>query len=208
MGDTVTASPILGGVVTPLIDAATVVWAFNGSFAYSLTPVSNRTMANPTSLIPGTFLTLQVMQGSGGSHTLAWGTNYRFSGGTSPTLSTAEGASDVLQFYTDGTLMFLMSAALNTGAYLIPPGPLTASNNQVTQISLDWVNNATNATGVRIQRLLEPFDWIDIADVPPDTIYYLDTPLDPGSYSYRVLAFDTVHASAPSNTAVGEALEL
>lgn len=205
MGDTINVSPVTGGVVTPLVDAATVVWAANQGYAYSVLYAGSRFMQNPSGLVAGTIITLTSTQGGSGSYVPTWGTNFRFPGGVPPTFSTAVGAVDVLQFYTDGTLMYLMSSTLNIAPYLLAPSALTASTNQAAQITLGWTNNATNATGVRVQRL-DGVDWVDVVDLGPAVAAYVDSPLDPGLYDYRILAFDTVHTSLPSNTGHGEAL--
>ncbi len=52
---------------------------------------------------PGNFL-LRLIQGSGGSKTIGtWPTNFKWPGGTAPTLSTAVSAIDIVTFYYDGT---------------------------------------------------------------------------------------------------------
>ena len=52
---------------------------------------------------PGNYL-LRLIQGSGGSKTIGtWPTNFKWPGGTAPTLSTAASAIDIVSFYYDGT---------------------------------------------------------------------------------------------------------
>lgn len=47
---------------------------------------------------------LRLIQGSGGSKTIGtWPTNFKWPGGTAPTLSTAASAIDIVSFYYDGT---------------------------------------------------------------------------------------------------------
>jgi len=56
------------------------------------------TIANPSgTIVPGTDLVLTIQQSATGSDTIsAWGSYYKFSGGTAPTLSTAASNTDVV----------------------------------------------------------------------------------------------------------------
>lgn len=194
----------VGGNVVNLADTSSIVWDAGQGFAYSIEIAADRTLANPTSLIPGATYTLIVVQGAGGSHVLSYGSNFYFSGGSKPTLSTAASAVDVLQFYTDGTYLFLMATSTNVAPFIAAPTSLTASTDEVGQITLGWTNHATNATGVRIYRVGAGFE--QLVDLSPTAVSYIDTPLDPGQQQYHVVAFDATHESSPSNDATGEAL--
>jgi hypothetical protein len=44
---------------------------------------------------------LFVVQGSGGSHVITWGSAFKWPGGTAPTLSTTAGATDLISFVVD-----------------------------------------------------------------------------------------------------------
>jgi len=57
------------------------------------------TIANPTGVYAGLSGFLTIIQSSTGSDTVSWGGNWKFAGGTAPTLSTAANAIDVLPFY-------------------------------------------------------------------------------------------------------------
>lgn len=84
-----------------LISGPTVNWdTLSGNYA-TLVLGESATLANPTSVECGTYI-LRVTQGAGGGHTLAYGSNFRFPGGTPPVLSTLAGAEDILTFVNFG----------------------------------------------------------------------------------------------------------
>jgi hypothetical protein len=70
---------------------------------FKLTLDTNATLANPTNLTDGMVLNFRIKQDTTGSRTLAYGSAYKFPGGTAPTLSTAAGAVDFMSCYYDGT---------------------------------------------------------------------------------------------------------
>ena len=51
---------------------------------------------------PGVYI-LKIVQGAGGSRTITWPSNVRWSGGTPPTLTTTAGAWDMVTLIWDGT---------------------------------------------------------------------------------------------------------
>tara|TARA_R100000322_G_scaffold126767_1_gene83276 strand:- start:171 stop:716 length:546 start_codon:yes stop_codon:yes gene_type:complete len=51
-------------------------------------------------------LTLKVVQGDGSDQIGTWDSDIKWAGGSPPTLSTANGAIDILSFYFDGTNYF------------------------------------------------------------------------------------------------------
>ena len=68
---------------------------------FSIDMSANATLSNPTSVPTAGFFqvfTLRARQTAGGSHTLAYGTAYRFPGGVAPVLSTAANTVDYLAF--------------------------------------------------------------------------------------------------------------
>jgi hypothetical protein len=89
-----------------LTDGATINWNLNTQQACAVTLAGNRTLANPTNLQAGGTYTLIVTQDGTGSRTLAFGTAYKWPGGTPPTLSATAAAIDILTFISDGTSMF------------------------------------------------------------------------------------------------------
>ncbi|PUA17254.1 hypothetical protein [Glaciimonas sp. PCH181] len=68
---------------------------------------ANATLANPTNLTDGMVLNVRIKQDATGNRTLAYGSAFKFPGGTPPILSTAANAVDLMSCYydsTDGTL--------------------------------------------------------------------------------------------------------
>lgn len=86
-----------GQAVSPfaLTDAATIAVDASQSNSFTVTLGGNRTLGNPTNLIAGETLTFQVTQGTGGQ-TLAYSSDFKWPGGTAPTLSTGAAAVDVI----------------------------------------------------------------------------------------------------------------
>lgn len=89
-----------------LTSGSSIAWNCQTQQAASLTLATNATLANPTNQKNGSTYTLIITQDGTGSRTLAYGTNYKFPGGTAPTLSTAAGAVDILTFISNGTQMY------------------------------------------------------------------------------------------------------
>lgn len=63
----------------------------------------NATLSNPSNLTDGMVLNFRIKQDATGGHTLAYGTVYKFAGGTAPVLSTAANAVDLMSCYYDST---------------------------------------------------------------------------------------------------------
>ena len=96
----------VNGPSSTLTDGASIAWDVSTKQEATVTIAGNRTLANQTNAVAGGTYILQVTQGSGGNHTLGYGTNYRWPNATPPTLSTTAGYIDVLTFYSpDGTIM-------------------------------------------------------------------------------------------------------
>lgn len=94
-----------------LTDAATVTWNTATSQVATFTFVSsNRTMGTPTNLKDGAFYALKVVQNAGGN-TLTWSSNFKWTNGTAPTLSTGAGAIDIFLFESDGTNMLQVGSS-------------------------------------------------------------------------------------------------
>lgn len=89
-----------------LTDAASIAWDLSTQQAAKVTLGGNRTLANPTNMVDGGTYVLRVIQDGTGSRTLAYGANYKWPGGTAPTLSTGAGDVDILSFISDGTNMY------------------------------------------------------------------------------------------------------
>lgn len=81
--------------LTPGTNVATDMSA---GFNFTLAMGGNYTLDNPTNTKDGQTGAIVITQDGTGSRTLAYGSNWKFAGGTDPVLSTAAGAVDVL-FY-------------------------------------------------------------------------------------------------------------
>jgi regulation of enolase protein 1 (concanavalin A-like superfamily) len=85
---------------------------------------------------------------------------------------------------------------------LAAPSNLTASATSATKVALKWTNNATNATGVKIERSTDNVNFTQIATVASNVASYNDTALTSGrTYYYRVRATSSTGDSAYSNIA-------
>jgi len=91
------------GTVSALTDGSTITPDFAAANNYSLTIGGNRTLANPTNLTAGQSGAIVITQDGTGSRTLAYGSYFKFSGGTAPTLTTTASAVDVLVYYVESS---------------------------------------------------------------------------------------------------------
>jgi hypothetical protein len=89
------------GTVSALTDGATITPDFAVANNFSVTLGGSRTLANPTNLTTGQSGVIRLAQDATGSRTLAYGSNWKFPGGTAPTLTTTASAVDVLAYYVD-----------------------------------------------------------------------------------------------------------
>ena len=60
-------------------------------------------MANPTNIVAGQSGVFIITQDGTGSRTLAYGSYYKFPGGTAPTLTTTASAVDVIAYFVGST---------------------------------------------------------------------------------------------------------
>lgn len=91
------------GSITALTDGATITPDFALANNFSLTIAGNRTLANPTNLTAGQSGLIVITQDATGSRTLAYGSYWKFSNGTAPTLTTTASAVDVLVYYVESS---------------------------------------------------------------------------------------------------------
>lgn len=91
--------------VTPvaLTDAASIATDASLSNTFTVTLGGNRTLANPTNMTNGAIYTWRVRQDGTGSRTLAYGSKFKWPGGTAPTLTTTASATDFIsgQYFSD-----------------------------------------------------------------------------------------------------------
>jgi hypothetical protein len=95
--------------VTPvtLTDAASIATDASLSNTFKVTLGGNRTLANPTNLSDGVILNWRITQDGTGSRTLAYGSKFKWAGGSAPTLTTTAGAVDyiVAQYFSDTDIL-------------------------------------------------------------------------------------------------------
>ena len=91
------------GTITALTDGATITPDFAAANNYSVTLGGNRTLANPTNITAGQSGVIVITQDGTGSRTLAYGSYFKFAGGTAPTLTTTAAAVDVLAYYVESS---------------------------------------------------------------------------------------------------------
>ena len=81
---------------TTLTDATTISTDASASNHFYVTLAGNRTLANPTNLRDGVILNWWIKQDATGSRTLAYGSMFKWPGGTAPTLTTTANAVDLI----------------------------------------------------------------------------------------------------------------
>jgi hypothetical protein len=91
------------GSVSALTDGATITPNFNTANNFSLTIGGNRTLANPTNLTAGQSGVILITQDGTGGRTLAYGSYWKFTDATAPTLTTAANAVDALVYYVNSS---------------------------------------------------------------------------------------------------------
>ena len=86
--------------IVSLTDAASIAIDFNAGQNFAVQLTDNRTLENATNCVPGQTGSIFVIQDGTGSRTLSFGANYKFPGGTAPTLSTGASACDRIDYIT------------------------------------------------------------------------------------------------------------
>jgi hypothetical protein len=83
---------------TALTFGATITPNFSSGNIFTVTLTGNATLANPSNLVAGQCGQMFITQDATGSRTLAYGTAWKFPGGTAPILTTTASATDILSF--------------------------------------------------------------------------------------------------------------
>ncbi len=109
-----TIDGVLAPTVTTLTDASTIAVDMSTSCNFSVTLGGNRTLGNPTNAVAGQSGSIFVVQDGTGSRTLAYSSNWKFPGGTAPTLSTAANAVDRIDYIVRSSSLI---QAVFTGNY-------------------------------------------------------------------------------------------
>jgi hypothetical protein len=86
--------------IVSLTDGTSIAINFNNGQNFAVQLTDNRTLENPTNCVPGQTGSIFVIQDGTGSRTLSFGANYKFPGGTAPTLSTGASACDRIDYIT------------------------------------------------------------------------------------------------------------
>jgi hypothetical protein len=86
------------GTVTALTDGATIAVDFNSSNNFSVTLGGNRTLGQPSNQVVGQSGSIFVTQDGTGSRTLAYHADWKWAGGTAPTLTTTAAAVDRIDY--------------------------------------------------------------------------------------------------------------
>lgn len=88
-----------------LTDAVNIATDASLGNVFTVTLAGPRTLDNPTNLIAGFTYIWNINQDATGGRTLAFGSLFKFPGGTLPTLSTGANAKDTLSAVYDGTIL-------------------------------------------------------------------------------------------------------
>lgn len=100
---------------TAMTDAATIYPEFTSNNNFSVTLGGSRTIANPNTPVPGQTGLFYLQQDGTGSRVVSWGSSYRFSGNTAPTLSTSANTVDVVAYAVKNTTSIICQTLLNVG---------------------------------------------------------------------------------------------
>lgn len=103
------------GSIGTLTDAATIAVDFGTYNNFTVTLGNNRTLGNPTNLVAGQSGVIYIVQDATGGRTLAYASNWKFTDGVAPTLSTAANAIDALVYSVRTTSSIVASVILNVG---------------------------------------------------------------------------------------------
>jgi hypothetical protein len=82
--------------ITPVANVGATDMALGRNF--TVTCNANTTLSNPTSVKVGQVVTYEIVQGTGGSRLVTWGSNFKTGDGTM-TLSTSEGDKDLVSWF-------------------------------------------------------------------------------------------------------------
>jgi hypothetical protein len=83
----------------------------------------NATLENPTNPQAGGIYHILVKQDTTGGWTLTFGSNFKFAGGTPPTITTTAERADIYSFYYNGTYMLEMNRTQDLNIFVPIPVP-------------------------------------------------------------------------------------
>jgi hypothetical protein len=141
--------------------------------------------------------------------TLKAGTNAAVDAGTNmPNVTEGfAGTAPDLGAYERGSTVPIYGPAGITGGTPNPTVPAAASNCTATalagvSIQVNFSDNSSNEDGFKVERSIAGAPFATLTTLAANTASYTDTGLTDGiSYSYRIVAFNSVGDAAPSNTA-------
>jgi len=98
---------------TTLTDASTIAWDASANQVTSVTLGGNRTLGASTNQVDGGVYVISVIQDGTGGRTLSFNSNYKFAGGSAPTVTSTASARDIFVFKSNGTNMFEIGRSQN-----------------------------------------------------------------------------------------------
>ena len=101
------------GSITALTSAATITIDLDNTNFYSVTLDTNATFANPSNVTVGQSGSIFITQDGTGSRTASWGSQWKFAGGTAPTLTTTAAAVDRIDYVVKSATEIHAVATLN-----------------------------------------------------------------------------------------------
>lgn len=101
------------GVISTLTDGATITPDFALANHFSLTLGGNRTLANPTNVVPGQSGCIWINQDGTGGRTLAYGSNWDFVNGAAPVLTVTASGVDCLVYAVQSSTKITASLLSN-----------------------------------------------------------------------------------------------
>jgi len=101
------------GQVDALSSASTITPNFANSNNFSISLSTNTTIANPSNLTAGQSGAIAITYNGG--YTVAFGSYWKFAGGTAPTATSTSGKVDVLVYYVESSTRISAQLLLNMG---------------------------------------------------------------------------------------------
>lgn len=101
------------GTVSGLTSAATITPNFATANNFSVSLGTNTTIANPSNLTAGQSGAIVITYN--GAYTVAFGSYWKFPGGTAPTATSTSGKTDVIAYYVESSTRISAAMLLNTG---------------------------------------------------------------------------------------------
>ena len=117
--ETTNGQVVTGGVrgaITTLTDATNISIDMDDNNNFTVEITANRTLSNPSNVVEGQTGFIEVHQDSSGGHTLSYDTNYRFVGGTAPTVNSDPDAVSILAYAAMADEKIMITAHLDVKA--------------------------------------------------------------------------------------------